>query len=76
MKRIPYIKSLSINKIMIMRQEDFKYVVIDMYQETLKAFRTKEEAKEFIRHRPDCHIEEIPGLDYDDLIDMYGEAPF
>jgi len=61
---------------MIMIQEDFKYVVVDGYQETLKAFRTKEEAEDFIRHKPDCHIEEIPGLDYDDLIDMYGEAPF
>ncbi len=76
MKRISYIKSLSISKIMSMRQEDFKYVVIDGYQETLKAFRTLEEAKEFIRLRPDCHIEEIPGLDFDDLYDMYGEAPF
>ena len=76
MKRIPYIKSLSISKIISMRQEDFKYVVVDMYQETLKAFRTKEEAEDFVKHRPDCHVEEIPGLNFDDLYDMYGEAPF
>ena len=63
---------------------EFKFIAIDEFGDSIRAFHNKEDADRFMKHRPECTIEEIPHeeipeeekLTYQDMLDRYGDAPF
>lgn len=63
---------------------EFRFIVIDEFGESIRAFYDKEDAERFAKTRKDFTIEEIPHetlpeeekLTYQDMYDMYGDAPY
>jgi len=63
---------------------EFRFIVIDEFGESIRAFYDKEDAERFAKTRKDFTIEEIPHeeipeetkLSYQEMHDMYGDAPF
>jgi len=63
---------------------EFRYIVIDEFGESIRAFHDKEDAERFAKTRPDLTIEEIPHetlpeeeqLTYQDMLDRFGDSPF
>ena len=47
--------------------DEFKYIVVDQYGDSVRAFFDKQSAKSFIKLRPECRVEDIPMPDDDDL---------
>ncbi len=63
---------------------DLKFIVVDEFGDSVRAFYDKESAERFVNIRPECKIEEIYNeeipeetkLSYQDMLDMYGDPPF
>lgn len=62
---------------------EFRYIVIDEFGDSVRAFHDKADAKRFISIRPECRIEEIPheaitknDIDLDAFTKEHGEPPF
>jgi hypothetical protein len=63
---------------------EFRFIVIDEFGESIRAFYDRGDAERFVKTRKDFTIEEIPHeelpeeekLTYQDMLDRYGDAPF
>lgn len=63
---------------------EFRFIVIDEFGESIRAFHDRDDAERFAKTRKDFTIEEIPHeeipeetkLSYQDMLDMYGDPPF
>lgn len=63
---------------------EFKFIVLDEFGESVRAFYEKGDAERFIKIRPECTIEEIYNeevpeetkLTYQEMHDLYGDPPF
>lgn len=63
---------------------EFRFIVIDEFGESIRAFYDRDDAERFAKTRKDFTIEEIPHeeipeetkLSYQDMLDMYGDPPF
>ena len=52
------------------------FIVIDGFGDSLRAFYSKESAKEFISNKPDCKLDEPKLVSYEDWDKVYGLPPF
>ena len=63
---------------------EFRFIVLDEFGESIRAFYTRDDAERFVKTRHDFTIEEIPHeelpeeekLTYQDMFDQYGDGPF
>ena len=63
---------------------EFRFIVIDEFGESIRAFYELEDAERFAKTRKDftieeIHNEEIPEqekLSYQDMLILYGDAPY
>lgn len=55
---------------------DQKFIVLDEFGDSLRAFSNKESAKAFTKLRPECKIIEIPDITHEEFTKIYGEPPF
>ena len=63
---------------------EFKFIVVDEFGESVRAFYTKNDAERFAKIRPECTVEEIYNeevpeetkLSYQEMHDLYGDPPF
>jgi aspartyl/asparaginyl-tRNA synthetase len=63
---------------------EFRFIVLDEFGESIRAFYTRDDAERFVKTRHDFTIEEIPHeelpeeekLTYQDMLDQYGDSPF
>jgi hypothetical protein len=63
---------------------EFRFIVLDEFGESIRAFYTRDDAERFVKTRHDFTIEEIPHeelpeeekLTYQDMLDEYGDGPF
>jgi len=63
---------------------EFRFIVIDEFGESIRAFYDKEDAERFAKTRKDFTIEEIlheeipeeTKLTYQEMHDLYGDPPF
>lgn len=62
---------------------EFRFIVIDEFGESIRAFYDRDNAEAFIKHKPNFTIEEIHDediseekLSYQELYDRYGDSPF
>ena len=63
---------------------EFRFIVLDEFGESIRAFYTRDDAERFVKTRHDFTIEEIPNeelpeeekLTYQDMLDQYGDGPF
>ena len=63
---------------------EFRFIVIDEFGESIRAFYTRDDAERFAKTRHDFTIEEIPHeelpeeekLTFQDMLDEYGDSPF
>lgn len=63
---------------------EFRFIVIDEFGESIRAFYDRDDAERFAKTRKDFTVEEIPHeeipeetkLSYQDMLDMYGDPPF
>lgn len=63
---------------------EFRFIVVDEFGESIRAFYEKSDAERFVKLRPECTIEEIYNeelpeeekLTYQDMLDQYGDTPF
>ena len=63
---------------------EFRFIVLDEFGESIRAFYTRDDAERFVKTRHDFTIEEIPHeelpeeekLTYQDMFDEYGDGPF
>lgn len=60
----------------LMIHPDHNFVVFDGFGDSLRSFETLDGAKEFVKYKPDCTIEEIKPLTNDQFTAIYGEPPF
>ena len=63
---------------------EFRFIVLDEFGESIRAFYTRDDAERFVKTRHNFTIEEIPHeelpeeekLTYQDMLDQYGDGPF
>ena len=63
---------------------EFRFIVIDEFGESIRAFYDRDDAERFAKTRKDFTIEEIPHeeipeetkLTYQEMHDLYGDPPF
>ena len=55
---------------------DQRFIVLDEFGDSLRAFSNKENAKAFIKLRPECKIYEIPKMTQEEFTKIYGEPLF
>tara|TARA_R110000787_G_scaffold151639_1_gene265405 strand:- start:1088 stop:1270 length:183 start_codon:yes stop_codon:yes gene_type:complete len=55
---------------------EFKFIVVDEYGDSLRAFYTKESADTFVKVRPECKVERIPEISDEEFDVLYGLPPF
>jgi hypothetical protein len=47
-----------------------KYLITDIYGESVRAFDSKEGAKAFLKNRPECRMELLPEFTHNDLDEL------
>ena len=63
---------------------EFRFIVLDEFGESIRAFYDRDDAERFAKTRKDFTIEEIPHeelpeeekLTYQDMFDQYGDSTF
>lgn len=53
-----------------------RFIVVDEYGESLRAFHNQETAEAFVKIRPECSIEEVKPMSLEEFAALYGEPPF
>lgn len=53
-----------------------KFIVVDEYGDSLRAFFSRESAEAFVKVRPECKVEDIPVLTDEEFDELYGLPPF
>ena len=53
-----------------------KFIVVDEFGESLRAFYTKDAAEAFIKLRPECKIDEPHIMTPEEFTEEFGDPPF